>query len=672
MGYTVVKSFERGIDTRRIIDSIEPGGMLDAKDCHVTRGGEIEKRAAFVRIRGLPPNSKGLHVLPDLKYHVWGTDPAAVPPESLEAGGTYHQIPHPDGLALESILCVEEFQTKLYVIAQYTGGKLLHWWGGDGAGGQDFIIIRQTPDQGGVISPPDPDSPDPPVVVDPPPVGESGASPKASWNFYTWVVPPNWTVTNPPASLLQYCWLLAPGSKYKFSGADQDAWSLVTPTGTDSQGKPFTSVRVDGAETNIALKFSDEINKGPAAAFGVKFYGKASGTQLTVYADEIGTRFNSWTIQWGGYLNPFPDYKNTLTGGLNRETTSFFSALAHVEPHAEGDPDPPRLLGTYACAHNTKMYTCNGSRLNFSKIHDATRWDDSDLGAGNIEMDMVAEGTPVLVAMADYQDLMAVFCLRHVLLWRMDPDPLQNYKVQILHRTGLVAPHAQIAYGEGEVMYLDRSGIRSLRVHSGVDEAYAADIGTMIDLLVRPKIEASTPLQKLRNFWAEVEPHSGRLWMVLHDVAFVLSYYPANKVSAWTRYDLTACPVDYMNATQDGLYWRSGNDLMCYAGENNATYDATEAVARIPYVDGGKPATHKNWMAVDVAAQGTWQIKASFDPTQPTAFDLIANITKSSYAQQKLAMNGQSPSVSLEFRTSFVGRAILSNCAVHYDDAYAD
>ncbi|HEY5758086.1 MAG TPA: hypothetical protein VIU34_19805, partial [Steroidobacter sp.] len=564
-------------------------------------------------------------------------------------------------------LSVEEFQTKLYVIAEYAGSpanRVLHWW-------DDTLITTYIPPPGAVQTDPD----DPPVEVPPPPVGQTGASPKASVRLYFYTPSAGVTITDPNfGAALQFVWLGKPGTKWKFSGSTQDAWSLIVTDRVDSAGRPNTTVVIPkGNVDNVALIFSDKINNGPVGPFGVKAYASASGTQMTIYMDEVGTRFNGWTILIGGFFDALPGQTLTLSGGLDRETTALLAHLDTVNPKA-GEEDDPLLLGTYACAHNLKMYTVNGSKLNISMLKNPYRWDDNDdaIGTGFIEMDMVAEGTPILISLADYQDSMVLFGLRHIFIYRMDEDPDLNFKKQILHHTGLCAPHAQVAYGEGEVMYLDRSGIRSLRTRSGVEQAYAADMGTLIDSFIRAKLLATPVATRFRHFWADVEPRSGRLWMALHDVIWVLSYFPSNKVSAWTYYNASAYPIDYLNSTDDNVYWRSGNTVLSCGGDNGDIYDATEAMARVPYIDASKPASSKNWIGVDVAVQGTWQIKASFDPTNPTALDLVANVTKSTYAQQKIAVNGESPAISLEFRSTFVGPARIGNAAVHYTDSTAD
>jgi hypothetical protein len=311
--------------------------------------------------------------------------------------------------------------------------------------------------------------------------------------------------------------------------------------------------------------------------------------------------------------------------------------------------------------------------LNFSMINDASRWDSGTaLGAGTIDHTSMAEGHPILVSLADYGGDLAVFGTRHIFIWHTDPLPEAYFKKQVLHRTGTIAPNSVRSYGSGDVMYLDKSGVRSLRAREGFDVAYASDIGIMIDRLVRTQVAALTTVELFHNVWGEVEPNSGRFWMALKDKIFVLSNYPAERISAWTYYDATEAPVDMMNATTDQIFWRSGDNVMSFGGAGGATYDDTEALARLPYIDGGKPATHKNWTGIDAALYGTWQVRGSFDPTIPAAFDLLANVTKSTYAQQKIAVNGESPALSLEFRTTFVGPARVGNAAIHYEQSTAD
>lgn len=50
MAYVIVENFKGGLDTRRSVLASAPGTMSKAENVHITRGGELEKRKAFVAI----------------------------------------------------------------------------------------------------------------------------------------------------------------------------------------------------------------------------------------------------------------------------------------------------------------------------------------------------------------------------------------------------------------------------------------------------------------------------------------------------------------------------------------------------------------------------------------------------------------------------------------------
>lgn len=656
MPYTVVKSFERGIDTRRLVETTELGGLIDAKDCHTTRGGEIEKRAAFVVLMALPSSTIGFYAQTGGTFHTWGDDETA--PVGLPAGVVYHSIPSPivppetEQPVLTHILAVEEFQGKLYVIAEYTtpsgNVSIIHWF--------DDEIIAIKAGTGGDVEP-DPDDPDSESgPVDPPPSPQSGAKASCTFDFEV-------DATQLPKGMSLSDVLLSPPTTAGGPSVHLIDVAVAPYKSSSSQASVLCQV--------IQMK----VNAWPATP---PVSCQASGNSITFWMNDEGALYNNWTITivqsgWAAITN---GATQTLSGGLDRIGGGSLGGRSFDAPlpgmPREGAAGEPLRLGTNALAHESKMYAANGTKLNISGFENATAWDADVNGSGEINFEQIAEGTPIILAMADFLGDLAIFCLRHIMIWAMDVDPRKNVKKQILHRSGLIAPHGLVPYAEADVMYLDRSGIRSLRTRSGVDQAFAADLGTRIDDLVRVKIAASTDDDKRYHFWAEVEPRSGRLWMGLKDIIYVLSYYPDSSIAGWSYYDASAHPIDYLNANEDNIFWRSGDDVIAYGGLLGTTYDATECVVRVPYIDGGKLATSKNWQGVDAAAFGTWQIKASFDPTLPTALDLIANITKSTYAQQKIAMNGESPAVSLEFRSTYVGAAKVGNATVHYTESTAD
>ena len=60
MAYILVEDFRAGLDTRRTEITSVPGSARTLTNCHVSRGGEIEKRKAFVTYATLPAGTHGL------------------------------------------------------------------------------------------------------------------------------------------------------------------------------------------------------------------------------------------------------------------------------------------------------------------------------------------------------------------------------------------------------------------------------------------------------------------------------------------------------------------------------------------------------------------------------------------------------------------------------------
>lgn len=60
MPYFLIQDFSRGLDARKSVATLPPGSLRYANNVHVTRGGELEKRKAFVPWLTLPAGSVGL------------------------------------------------------------------------------------------------------------------------------------------------------------------------------------------------------------------------------------------------------------------------------------------------------------------------------------------------------------------------------------------------------------------------------------------------------------------------------------------------------------------------------------------------------------------------------------------------------------------------------------
>lgn len=126
MSYTLIENFNLGIDRRRPIYASFNGAVWDAINCHLTRGGDLEKRKAFVKKYTLPAGKTfGLVSAGGVQY-TFGSDTAV----GVPAGVTYQRLSHPDGFAMTDVLSATAYDGKPYVVAKYSDGSVYHFNGG--------------------------------------------------------------------------------------------------------------------------------------------------------------------------------------------------------------------------------------------------------------------------------------------------------------------------------------------------------------------------------------------------------------------------------------------------------------------------------------------------------------------------------------------------------------
>lgn len=142
----IIDDFKLGLDVRRSVLTAPPGSLRKLENCIINAGGEIEKRAAFIQVATLPPNTFGMTGMRN-QIHVFGT---AAPP-TIDSGTSpfpivYHQLAAVAGKTLSHIQDVEGFQNKFMVAGHNTDGSLSNWWDGvaTNAGTEgDYLRIYQ-------------------------------------------------------------------------------------------------------------------------------------------------------------------------------------------------------------------------------------------------------------------------------------------------------------------------------------------------------------------------------------------------------------------------------------------------------------------------------------------------------------------------------------------------
>ena len=336
-------------------------------------------------------------------------------------------------------------------------------------------------------------------------------------------------------------------------------------------------------------------------------------------------------------------------------------------PYASGSGLPAVLLTA-----NEKMYVGSGPNLFSSAILDST---DYGGGAGSgdsvIVMSTHHEGAQALTALAPYGEYMAVFSRRVTLIWYLEADPDNSRIVQRLVNTGAIAGRAVTQFGDGDVFYLDRSGIRSLRARDSSNSAATTDIGSAIDADVTALITSLGDAEAGRAV-SVIEPRDGRFWLAIGDRIFVFSYFASAKVSAWTEYR-PGFAVDDMVIWNERVWLRSGDTIYVYGG-TGAQFQyssATKAEVWLPYMDADEPFREKSFDGIDAALRGEWEIRAGMDPTRDDISDAVARVTRTTFGQDRIGADGQFNHISLRFIASAPASAtepaILGSAVVHFD-----
>lgn len=126
MAYFAVEDFKSGLDVRRNQFTSMPGTLQELVNAHITRGGDIEKRKAFVDKGTFPANTFGL-AADTLGLVTFGS---IAPPGGLPAGVRYQQLQAPSGGSMTSLDAVDLFGGLLYVAATFSDGNQWHFYDG--------------------------------------------------------------------------------------------------------------------------------------------------------------------------------------------------------------------------------------------------------------------------------------------------------------------------------------------------------------------------------------------------------------------------------------------------------------------------------------------------------------------------------------------------------------
>lgn len=131
MPYIIIEDFRAGLDRRKMAVASIQGSLQVCTNAHITRGGEVAKRKAFVPKYSLPPGQTyGLEGAAGSIYTFGSAASPAVP-----AGVSYQRLQHASD-PMAGMVAAEFFDGKIFAVAIYASGDRRHFY--DGAAVADF------------------------------------------------------------------------------------------------------------------------------------------------------------------------------------------------------------------------------------------------------------------------------------------------------------------------------------------------------------------------------------------------------------------------------------------------------------------------------------------------------------------------------------------------------
>jgi hypothetical protein len=678
MAYLIVEDFKAGLDRRKSILTAPAGSLWTARNGHITRGGEFEKRKAFVAKYALPAGTFGCQAAAGQLY-VFGSGAA---PGGMPARVNYQQLAHPTAVAMTGVLFAENFNGKIYAIASYADGSIYHFY--NGARVTDWDAISTGISSNAAIA----NRLALLIDADPAYVASSSGSvvtisaqvPGVAFTIAQTAV--NGGATNDQSITLAQ----VQANQAAVAGAYATGGFTVA-SGSTGGGNSVLAVTVNGVDIlGVAVPFngtaaqtaSDVASAINTKASSPEYTATAVGAAVTIQAATIGAGPNGFVVAATGGGNVTISGVTNMAGGVTAvaaqeqihtatiggtfEAADKFTITIDGKGFVTTGAAPG--MGTVARTLNSKVYSVAQSLLEFCALNTPGTW--TGTGSGNINMANQDAGSEALTALGIYNGQLVIFARQSCQIWSMDTDPANNKPVQVLPRIGTFAPASVVGYGDSDVFFLSDTGVRSLRIRAGSSTAIAslADVGTSIDPIVIEALQGASEATA-NAAAAVVDPVDGRYMLAIGGIIYVFSYFPGAKISAWTTYE-PGFTVQNWAVIGKRVYCRAGDTIYLYGGDSGTTYDSSQAELVLPYLSASSPATFKDGSALDAALEGQWDVFLGTNPSFPDAREIIARVDRATFALQSIPLVGYGPHFGLRFVNEAAGYARISNAIIHY------
>lgn len=688
MSFIQVNDFKQGMDRTRKRVMSPAGSMWDLANCHLTRGGDVERNKRFVPTYSLPVTLGVSQTfgLSQVKGQIYTFGSAGAP--TMPVGVQYQRLDPGDGSTMVKLLDARSYDGNFFAGAEFDNGNIGWFYNGTRIAALDTLA-----DSNSTYNT----------------LADYFAS---KLNSRTDVVANSFTSTVVITAVV-------PGTGFSIStatvnngGAGDQTATLTTlqanvaavaevaATGTititgGSQNigvNQITQVLIDGVNvlaSPVDFQAGVIATAGSLAAAisgsGLSNYSASSvGNIVTITAPAgTGATANGITVSSVNSGDVTATYAN-LAGGVTAVT-----AVAQVSQVAFGGTYEAldkftitinatnyvatgRASGhmTSAFVYKKRVYGVANSLLRYCAISAPTDWTTATPASGSsfINMNSDSEGSERLTAIEQYQTYVGIWSRRQLRLYALNTDATTNTFIQTLQNTGTVAPRSVLAYGNTDVFYLDQTGIRSVKARDASNAAFVSDIGTKIDTYVKD-YTLTISAESVQRAFSIVDPVDGRFWLSIGAKIFVLSYYPSQQIQGWSHYDMPGT-VEGLVVAFNNIYVRIGDTIYLYGGITGQTYpNAGEQIATVKtgFLSANEPANMKTIFGFDIACSNEWLTTCLPDPRDETKYVTIGRPYEPTYGDDNVAVDARGGLMAFEFVCSRAGAATLSSFTAHFN-----
>lgn len=684
MPFIQVNDFKQGMDRTRKRVVAPAGSMWDLVNCHLTRGGDVERNKRFVPQFSLPAGQT--FGLSQVRGQIYTFGSAASP--TMPVGVQYQRLDPGDGSNMVKLLDARSYDGNFFAGAEFDNGNIGWFYNGTRIATLDTLA-------------------------------DSNSTYNTLADYFASKINSRTDVVANSFTSTVVVTAVTAGTAFTIStatlngGGVNDQTAVVTTLQANvpavAETRATATVTVTGGTQNIGVNRVTQvlINGVNVLANAVDFQVDLSTTAAALAAAITGSGLSSYTAASVGAVVTITAPAGTgatangisvstvVAGDVTTGSVNFaggvtaVAAVAQVSQVAFGgtyealDKFTITINGTgyvatgRASGHMTsafiykkRVYGVANSLLRYCAISAPTDWSTATPSSGSsfINMNSDSEGSERLTAIEQYQTYVGIWSRRQLRLYALNTDATTNTFIQTLQNTGTVAPRSVLAYGNTDVFYLDQTGIRSVKARDASNAAFVSDIGTKVDPYVKD-YTATISAESVQRAFSIVDPIDGRFWLSIGSKIFVLSYYPSQQIQGWSHYDMSG-NVDGLVVAFNNIYVRVGDTILLYGGITGAVYpNANEqiAVVKTGFLSANEPANMKNMLGFDIACTNVWVTTCLPDPRDETKSITLGRFFEPTYGDDNVATNVRGGTLAFEFTCSAAGAATLSSFTAHFN-----